>query len=231
MTYEQKCEWCDWKSSGQMLEICPQCGRRDYLMGQPELPYAGTSGYQGSDTSESRARRDDKDGTTGKRQAETIQALKDASDRGLTWKELSALTGWHHGKASGVLSVLHKTQHIARLKETRDRCKIYISPDCVDNREVEQHRGNIRGTVGNLTKEHTMMTQEQADALIAGHDVLIHQIQRTLPVARLTSEQAEAVVATVADWLTQYRPQELEDIYCTPLDVTAFILRKGEVRD
>jgi hypothetical protein len=76
-----------------------------------------------------------------------------------------------------------------------------------------------------------MMTQEQADALIAGHDVLIHQIQRTLPVVRLTSEQAEAVIATVADWLTQYRPTDFGDDYCPPLDMTAFILRKGEQAD
>jgi len=32
--------------------------------GNPETPYAGTSGWSGSDTSERRVRRDDSDGTT-----------------------------------------------------------------------------------------------------------------------------------------------------------------------
>jgi hypothetical protein len=198
------------------------------MIDYPELPYSGTSGYQGSDTSESRARTADKNGTTGKRQAEVIQALKHASFRGLTWKELSHVTGWHHGQASGALSVLHKTSHIARLADTRNRCKIYVNLESVGGRKVEAHRGNIRGTVGNLQQEQPMMTEEQAEALIAGHDVLVNRIQRNLGEWADSRETAEAVIETVADWLTQYRPENFGDDYCPPLDVTAFILRKGE---
>jgi hypothetical protein len=198
------------------------------MIDYPELPYAGTSGYQGSDTSESRARRDDKDGTTGKRQAEVIKALKKASFRGLTWKELSEVTGWHHGQASGALSVLHKTSQIARLADTRNRCKIYVDLLSVGGRKIEPHRGSIRVTVGNLTQEKPMMTEEQAEALIAGHGVLVNRIQRNLGEWADSRETAEAVIATVADWLTQYRPENFGDDYCPPLDVTAFILRKGE---
>lgn len=203
----------------------------DGMFEEPELPYAGTSGYQGSDTSESRARRADKDGTTGKRQAKVIQALKHASFRGLTWKELSEVTGWHHGQASGALSVLHKTSHIVRLADTRSRCKIYVHPGSVGGRKIEAHRGNLAGTVGNLTQEKPMMTQEQADALIAGHDVLVHRIQRNLGAWGDSREKAEAVIETIADWLTKYRPEDFGDDYCPPLDMTAFILRKGEQAD
>jgi hypothetical protein len=73
-----------------------------------------------------------------------------------------------------------------------------------------------------------MMTEEQAEALIAGHGVLVNRIQRNLGEWADSRETAEAVIATVADWLTQYRPENFGDDYCPPLDVTAFILRKGE---
>jgi DNA-binding MarR family transcriptional regulator len=48
------------------------------------------------------------------------------SSHGLTWKELSNKTGMHHGTASGVLSVLHKSGAILRTTDVRDRCKIYM---------------------------------------------------------------------------------------------------------
>ena len=73
-----------------------------------------------------------------------------------------------------------------------------------------------------------MMTERQADVLIAGHDVLVHQIERTITDTEDRRQVAERVIATVADWLSGYRPIEFGDDYCTPLDVTAFILRKGE---
>ena len=74
-----------------------------------------------------------------------------------------------------------------------------------------------------------MITERQADVLIAGHDTLVNQIARTLDTE--DREQAERVIATLADWLTGYRPIEFGDEYCSPLDVTAFILRRGELAD
>lgn len=76
-----------------------------------------------------------------------------------------------------------------------------------------------------------MMTERQADVLIAGHDILVHQIERTISDTEDRRQAAERVIATVADWLSGYRPIEFGDDYCTPLDVTAFILRKGEIPD
>lgn len=75
-----------------------------------------------------------------------------------------------------------------------------------------------------------MMTERQADVLIAGHDVLVNQIERTLTTTEDTRQTAERVIETVAEWLAGYRPIEFGDDYCTPLDVTAFILRKGETQ-
>jgi hypothetical protein len=77
-----------------------------------------------------------------------------------------------------------------------------------------------------------MITERQANVLIEGHDTLVASVARTLDTEDTDSrEQAEKVISTVADWLTRYRPVEFGDEYCSPLDVTAFILRKGELAD
>ena len=103
------------------------------------LPYAGTSGWSGSSTSEHRARQHDRDGTTRERQRTVLGLLALAGGEGLTWKELAEATGWHHGQASGALSVLHKERLIVRLSETRSRCKVYALEEYVGTRETEKH--------------------------------------------------------------------------------------------
>jgi len=108
------------------------------LLNQPELPYNGTSGHSGSDTSRQRALSADRSGKTALRQAQALNLLSQRDMLGLTWKELSQITGLHHGTASGVLSVLHKTGRIARLKESRDGCKVYVDVSCIEGRVVEK---------------------------------------------------------------------------------------------
>lgn len=88
---------------------------------EPYLPYAGTSGHAGSDTSEERARREDSDGTTARRQLLAVNYLQWRGIKGATWKEFAEYADLHHGQASGVLSVLHKSDRIVRLKERRDK--------------------------------------------------------------------------------------------------------------
>ena len=106
---------------------------------QPELPYNGTSGHSGTDTSRERALRADRSGRTALRQAQALNLLSQRKMLGITWKELSEVTGLHHGGASGVLSVLHKAGRIARLKETRNRCKVYVDVACIQGRVSERH--------------------------------------------------------------------------------------------
>ena len=108
------------------------------LLNQPELPYNGTSGHSGSDTSRQRALSADRSGKTALRQAQALNLLAQRKLLGMTWKELSEITGLHHGTASGVLSVLHKTGRIARLKETRKGCKVYVDVACIQGRVVER---------------------------------------------------------------------------------------------
>jgi hypothetical protein len=106
----------------------------------PALPYGGSSGWAGSETSEERARSADADGTTGRRQRRTLSLLASAGLQGMTWKEIAQETGWHHGTASGALSVLHKVGAIARLAETRSRSAVYVLPAHVAGRPVSGRR-------------------------------------------------------------------------------------------
>ena len=112
------------------------------LLNQPQLPYNGTSGHSGTDTSKERALHADRSGKTALRQAQALNLLSQRKMRGLTWKELSEITGLHHGTASGVLSVLHKAGRIARLKESRNGCKVYVGLNWVQNRTVEKQGRN-----------------------------------------------------------------------------------------
>ena len=72
------------------------------------------------------------------RQAQALTLLSREKMAGLTWKEFSEITGLHHGTASGVLSVLHKVGRIARLKETRNGCKVYVDIACIQGRVIER---------------------------------------------------------------------------------------------
>lgn len=112
----------------------------DFLL--PVTPYAGTSGWKGSEASRDRAIEDDADGTTSKRQKETLVSLGAAGIRGLTWKELGEIYGWHAGQSSGCLSVLHLEGMVARLKERRNRCSIYVLPAFVNGRETSERKTN-----------------------------------------------------------------------------------------
>ena len=107
------------------------------ILNQPELPYNGTSGHSGTDTSKERALVADRSGKTALRQAQALNLLSERTYQGITWKELSEVTGLHHGTASGVLSVLHKAGRIARLRESRNGCKVYVDLRCINGRQIE----------------------------------------------------------------------------------------------
>ena len=102
------------------------------------LPYAGTSGWSGTDTSKERAKQSDSNGRTAALQSYIYKYLAfDAGANGATWKELSDKTGLHHGTISGSLSVLHKDGKIARLTERRGRCRVYVHPHYINGRETD----------------------------------------------------------------------------------------------
>lgn len=113
------------------------------VMGDLELPltpYAGTSGWSGSQTSQDRAVQEDTDGTTKGRQNVTLRMINASKTYGMTWKELADETGWHHGQASGVLSVLHKEGLIERLTERRGKCAVYIGLNSINGRKTSPRK-------------------------------------------------------------------------------------------
>ena len=120
-------------NESQPIEGQTQLFGGDGLRAAPVRPYAGTIGHAGSDTSEARAERE----PAGERQAVTIRHLENHEAAGVTVRQLREWTGWHHGTASGVLSVLHRSRVIVRLAEVRDGCKVYVLPVYVDGRPTE----------------------------------------------------------------------------------------------
>ena len=108
-------------------------------MSNAYVPYNGTAGWSGTDTSEQRALDNIHSGRELNHQQLALSLLKKAGANGLTWKDLATATGWHHGTASGVLSVLHKVGVIIRSTEIRNRCKVYYHPDHADSVIAEVH--------------------------------------------------------------------------------------------
>lgn len=90
------------------------------------VPYNGTAGWSGTDTSKQRALYNLRTGKEYNNQQKALALINDADSAGLTWKELSEHTGMHHGTASGVLSVLHKSGAILRTTKVRNGCKVYM---------------------------------------------------------------------------------------------------------
>jgi hypothetical protein len=105
----------------------------------PEPGGGATQGHSGSETSRERAVEDVSTGTAVERQRWLLQRLGTLGAHGITVAELRAQSNWHHGQASSVLSVLHKEGRIARLTETRARCKVYVRADFVEGRDIEGH--------------------------------------------------------------------------------------------
>lgn len=110
------------------------------MSNQPFVPYAGTAGWSGTDTSENRAMINLRTGKEYNNQQIALYLIKKASISGLTWKELSNETNMHHGTASGVLSVLHKSGAILRGTRVREGCKIYLDISFTDRVKHEPYK-------------------------------------------------------------------------------------------
>jgi hypothetical protein len=108
------------------------------MTNEPALPYAGTEGFAGSDTSRQAAIDAVIHGTASKRQRYILILAGRARERGITVAELRDVS-LHHGRVSGALSVLHKVGKLARLTEVRGRCKVYVLPEYVNGRPTEPH--------------------------------------------------------------------------------------------
>lgn len=135
----------------------------------PVLPYAGTSGWSGSTTSETRAVKADAAGVTSRRQRQVLTLLDARRDVGMTWRDLADALGCHHGAASGALSTLHKAGLIARLTATRRGCQVYVGLDHIQGRDLAPHRPNAatRALVDVLDEVETALLAGDVGAAIA----------------------------------------------------------------
>jgi hypothetical protein len=97
------------------------------MSSQPILPYAGTLGWSGV-------------GATTLAQSLALNHVRAQGERGLTWFELAEIMNWHHGTASGQLSVLDKGGAISRLKERRGKSSVYVHNLFVNGRELAKPR-------------------------------------------------------------------------------------------
>ena len=133
------------------------------------LPYAGTTGSAGSETSRTRAEREAADGTAQARQIRIIGILADAGAVGATWKEISDHTGQHHGQVSGALSALHKEGQIAALRfHRRNGSGVYVLPSFVLDRPVRAFRSNAAGALAQQpNRPKFTRTEEDAIARLA----------------------------------------------------------------
>lgn len=55
-----------------------------------------------------------------------VRLLNERGTMGATWRELSTITGLHHGQISGLLSKMHERGDVFALVSQRDRCHPYV---------------------------------------------------------------------------------------------------------
>jgi hypothetical protein len=126
---------------------------------EPSLPYDGTEGWSGSDTSRERAYADATSGTASKRQRDILDLMSRQERDGATWAEVAHALHLHHGQASGSLSALHHEGRIERLRERRGRSQIYVLPQYVGDRTLAPFKPN-------KDNRHTVWQE----GYLAGHD-------------------------------------------------------------
>jgi hypothetical protein len=109
---------------------------------QPTLPYAGTSGWSGSQTSFERVKIADKSGATAKYQKMFLSDLRQIGNQGLTSREWGLMHEFEHQTYSSVPSVLHLGGFVARLTQRRGRHQVYVLPEWVNDRTLAPHKSN-----------------------------------------------------------------------------------------
>lgn len=106
----------------------------------PVLPYGGTEGHSGTDTSRERAEREAL--SASERQQTVLDLAAQWREDGVTVDEVRKGGIPHHGSASATLSVLHQGGSLVRLVEKRGGCKVYVLPEHVAGRPFEKFVGN-----------------------------------------------------------------------------------------
>lgn len=104
----------------------------------PEKDGTRTGGWSGAISSQERAVRDARTGRVRERQASVMAYMEQRKYMGVTHKDLTDHFQWHHGVTSGALSNLHGAGRIHRLALSREGSRIYVLPEFVGGRRVEE---------------------------------------------------------------------------------------------
>lgn len=100
-------------------------------------PYAGTSGWSGTEASRDRALERDANGRTSATQSQVLTYVSNSGPGGATIADIrAAFPSQHHGTLSGALTALHKGGRVLRLTTRRNRCSVYIAPQFLLGRDV-----------------------------------------------------------------------------------------------
>jgi hypothetical protein len=129
------------------------------------LPYAGSSGWSGSEASRQRAEERDSSGKTALLQHQVEAYVLQTGIWGATIAEVRHMfPEHHHGGLSGTLTDLHKGGRIMRLTDKRGKCSVYVSPRFLHGREAVPPK--------TLTKAKDVVLTPDMDAEFIGHLVL-----------------------------------------------------------
>lgn len=134
----------------------------------PSLPYTtadgeSTEGWSGSETSHERATEQVKEATAYQRYV--VDLISERGRIGMTWAEVARATGHHHGRVSGVLSVLHQAGRLQRLTIRRDRSEVYVTPEHVSGRPLAPYKPNRRTRTVPMTDRENEARERLAQVL------------------------------------------------------------------
>ena len=121
--------------------------------------YNGTAGFVNRPASKERAMREAENRTVTDRGREVVRLLDTVGADGLTWNELGAHLGLHHGQISGCLTNLHHKGFVFPLRNKRDGSHIYIS-------EKNRHFFNDAQLFLYPAKIGTKQTRKQLEQII-----------------------------------------------------------------
>lgn len=156
------------------------------------LPYNGTSGHSGTDTSQERAERRDSNGSTSRVQSELLALLDAGGSLGYTIKEIrEAFPQDHHGTLSGALSNLHAAGKIVMLETKRNKCHVYVGLSNVLGRATRAHGRNKP-----KTSETSVPTSEiEADTI----EALVEMFRKHVnPAAKFSPVNLELALKRLA---------------------------------
>lgn len=102
-----------------------------------------TEGHSGTDTSRERALTEAVNGVAAARQRYLLILAANAGEKGITVAEARESNGkLHHGSVSASLTGLHIAGRLERLTAKRGKCRIYVLPQYVNDRETDRPRRN-----------------------------------------------------------------------------------------